>query len=56
MEARIRDEFPGADVELVESAGGVFEVTADEELIYSKKATGRHPEWEQVRDALRGRG
>ncbi len=56
MEARIREEFPAADVALVEAAGGVFEVSVDDELIYSKKATGRHPEWEQVRDALKGRG
>jgi selenoprotein W-related protein len=26
----------------VESSGGVFEVTVDGELIYSKKALGRH--------------
>lgn len=27
---------------MVESSGGVFEVTLDGELIYSKRATGRH--------------
>ena len=53
MEARIRGEFPDADVELIESSGGVFEVTRDGELIYSKKRTGRHAEWEEVRDRLR---
>jgi selT/selW/selH-like putative selenoprotein len=26
----------------VESSGGVFEVTVEDELIYSKKALGRH--------------
>lgn len=53
MEARIREEFPGAEVTLVESGGGVFEVSVDGRLIYSKAATGRHPSWEEVRDGLR---
>ena len=29
---------------MVESSGGVFEVTIDERLIFSKKALGRHAE------------
>jgi selenoprotein W-related protein len=31
-------------VELVESSGGVFEVTVDGQLVFSKKALGRHAE------------
>lgn len=27
---------------LVESSGGVFEVSVDDRLVYSKKRTGRH--------------
>lgn len=53
MEARIREEFPDAEIELVESGGGAFEVSRDGELIYSKKETGRHAEWDEVRDRLR---
>lgn len=53
MEARIREEFPSASVELRESSGGVFEVEKDGELIFSKRQTGRHPEWETIRDRLR---
>ena len=34
----------GADVELVKSGGGVFEVTVDDQLVFSKKALGRFPE------------
>ena len=34
----------GADVELVKSGGGVFEVTVDDRLVFSKKALGRFPE------------
>lgn len=52
MEARIREELPHASVELVESSGGVFEIEKDGELIFSKKRTGRHPEWEEVRARL----
>jgi selenoprotein W-related protein len=55
MEARIKEEFPDADVELIPSSGGVFEVTLDGELIFSKKRTGRHADWEQVRQDLRAR-
>ena len=33
----------GADVELVKSGGGVFEVTVDDRLVFSKKALGRFP-------------
>jgi len=36
----------------VESTGGAFEVQRDGILIYSKKQTGRHPEWEEIRDRL----
>lgn len=53
MEARIRDEFPDATVELIASGGGVFEVTCGGELIYSKKRTGRHAEWQEIRTLLR---
>ncbi len=52
MEARITEAFPGATVELIESRGGVFEVRRDGKLIYSKKHTGRHAEWDEVRARL----
>jgi selT/selW/selH-like putative selenoprotein len=53
LEARIKQEFPGTDVELVRSSGGVFEITRDGELIYSKRATGLHPTWNDVVEKLR---
>jgi selenoprotein W-related protein len=34
---------------LIPSKGGVFEVTINGELVYSKKATGRHAEPGEVR-------
>jgi hypothetical protein len=30
----------------------VFEVERDGELIYSKKRTGRHAEWDEIRASL----
>ncbi len=34
------------EVHLIPGSGGVFEVMVGGELVYSKKATGRHAEYE----------
>jgi selenoprotein W-related protein len=34
--------------ELIPSGGGVFEVTLDGELIFSKKAEARFPDFEEI--------
>lgn len=39
-----------SDLQLVPATGGVFEVVVDDELIYSKKATGRHANPGEVLD------
>ncbi len=44
MEAEIKEFHPGAEVQLVEGSGGVFEVTVDGTLLFSKKELGRHAE------------
>ena len=36
--------YPEAEVKLIESSGGVFEVTMEGRLIFSKKALKRHAE------------
>lgn len=41
-------------VTLVPSRGGVFEVVADGDLVFSKKATGRHAEIAELLAAVRG--
>ena len=46
-------EFKIEAVTLVPSKGGVFEVTADGELIYSKLQTERHAEYDDVALPLR---
>jgi len=37
------EEKYGAEVELVPGVGGVFEITVDGQLKFSKKQTGRFP-------------
>ena len=44
-----------SDLTLIPSGGGVFEITVGDELIYSKKATGRHPTYDEIQPALRNR-
>ncbi len=41
------------DVTVIPGRGGVFEVMADDKLIYSKLATGEHAEYEDVAAPLR---
>jgi selenoprotein W-related protein len=41
-------------ITLVPSSGGVFEVTYQGKLIYSKKAEGRFPEHKEIDTALDG--
>ena len=40
--------YPEAEVKLIESSGGVFEVTMDGRLMFSKKALKRHAEPSEV--------
>ncbi len=42
-------------VGIIPSKGGVFEVVVDGDLIYSKKATGRHTDYEEVGELIRAR-
>jgi selenoprotein W-related protein len=55
LEAEILEVFPAAEVQLVESSGGVFEVTVDGDLIFSKEALGRHAQPGEVLRLLRER-
>ena len=41
------------EVVLIPSRGGVFEVEVDGQLVYSKKATGRHAEYDEVLKSVR---
>jgi selT/selW/selH-like putative selenoprotein len=44
----IEQTTPGTQVELRRSGGGVFEITVNGRLAYSKKATSRFPTDEEV--------
>ncbi len=53
--ADILDEFQPVieSIRLVPSTGGVFEVSVDDELIFSKKKLERHAEPDEVIDIFR---
>jgi selenoprotein W-related protein len=42
LAAEIRERFPDAQVQLVPSKGGRFEVSSDGAPVYEKSKTGRH--------------
>jgi selenoprotein W-related protein len=44
-----------ASLELVPSSGGRFEVTLDDDMVFSKAALGRHAEPGEVASLLRDR-
>ena len=54
--AALRDTFPGAEVSLTPSGGGVFEVRLDDGLVFSKRALGRHPQPGEVVGLIRAKG
>ena len=37
MEAEVKENYPDANIELIQGSGGVFDVTCDGEMIYSKQ-------------------
>jgi len=43
-------------ITIVPSGGGVFEVTVDGDLVFSKKSLGRHAQPGEVEALVRGRG
>lgn len=49
----MRREFPAIAVSLVESGGGVFEVSLDGALVFSKRALKRHAEPGEVAALIR---
>ena len=49
----IKNKF-GIDAELIEGTGGVFEVTLNNSLIFSKKELGRFPNENEIEDLIEG--
>ncbi len=54
--AELKQAFPEAQVRLIQSAGGVFEVEVDGNLVFSKKALRRHAEPGEILRLIRGAG
>ncbi len=44
----MKEAYDDAEVELIESKGGVFEVVVDGALVFSKAALGRFPAYQEV--------
>ena len=55
MAAEIEAAYPDATVSLVEASGGLFEVSVDGELVFSKSALNRHAEPGEVLRNIRDR-
>jgi selT/selW/selH-like putative selenoprotein len=53
LAAELKQTFPDAEIRLLESSGGLFEVTVDGALVFSKKATRRHAQPGEVLTAIR---
>ena len=47
LAAKLKDRF-AADLTLIESHGGAFEITVDGELFFSKRLTGHFPNVERL--------
>jgi len=54
LAASIREALD-LEAELIESSGGVFEVALGDDLVFSKKRTGRFPEAGEVEGAIESR-
>jgi selenoprotein W-related protein len=48
----LKQAYPDAEIQLVQSSGGVFEVTVDGQVVFSKKASGRHAKPGEVLQAV----
>ena len=55
LEAELKEKFSDSTVTLIPSGGGVFEISVDGELIFSKKSLNRFPEKDEISDILKSR-
>tara|TARA_A100001234_G_scaffold220435_1_gene233374 strand:+ start:1252 stop:1425 length:174 start_codon:yes stop_codon:yes gene_type:complete len=53
LEAELKLKFPDLKTELVSSGGGVFEVTLDGNLIFSKKLLDRFPDTGEIEKLIK---
>ena len=55
LEVELKNNFPQADISLISSGGGVFEISLNDDLIFSKKALNRFPEGEEIKKLIMDR-
>ncbi|GIR57007.1 MAG: hypothetical protein CM15mP64_4190 [Candidatus Neomarinimicrobiota bacterium] len=55
MEVELKNNFPQADISLISSGGGVFEISLNGNLIFSKKALNRFPEDGEIKKLIMDR-
>jgi len=53
VEEEIRENFPAADIKLVESSGGDFRVLIDENTIYDKSETQSFPKIFEITNIIK---
>jgi selenoprotein W-related protein len=53
--AELTDAFPGMEIKLIPGSGGIFEVTVDGAVVFSKKRAGRHALPGEVVEVVRAR-
>jgi selenoprotein W-related protein len=55
LEVELKNNFPQADISLISSGGGVFEISLNGDLIFSKKALNRFPESGEIKKLIMDR-
>lgn len=55
MAAELTEAFPDMEIKLIPSSGGVFEVTLDGAVVFSKKRVGRHAQPGEVVEVVRAK-
>lgn len=52
LKQKLEKEFT-ANVTLVDGERGIFDVTVDGKLVFSKHKEGKFPEWDEIKSALK---
>ena len=55
LEVELKNNFPQANISLISSGGGVFEISLNGHLIFSKKALNRFPDDGEIKKLVMDR-
>ena len=55
MAAELTEAFPGIEIKLIPGSGGIFEVTVDGAVVFSKKRAGPHAQAGEVVEVVRAK-